>query len=94
MLPDWKGKKIMGKVSKRVRYDDTSTGEGNYNSMRVLERYYYRHQSLDGNCNNSAQDCIGFTLRLLQLSELTELTCLFLHKPVCTYVNLTKVLIG
>ena len=25
--PDWKGEKIMGKVRKRVRYDDKSTGE-------------------------------------------------------------------
>ena len=33
VLPDRKGDKIMDKVSKRVRYYDTSTGEGNYNAM-------------------------------------------------------------
>ena len=38
---------------------------------------YYCHQYLDVDCNNSAQDCIGFTLRLLQLSELIDLTRLF-----------------
>ena len=29
----------MGKVSKRVRYDDTSIGEGNYNAMH--DKYLY-----------------------------------------------------
>ena len=39
VLPDQKGEKLMGKVRKRVRYDDTSTGEGNYNSMH--DKYLY-----------------------------------------------------
>ena len=29
----------MGKVRKRVRYDNTSTGEGNYNDMH--DKYLY-----------------------------------------------------
>ena len=33
MLPNQKSDKIFDRVSKRVRYDDTSTGEGNYNAM-------------------------------------------------------------
>ena len=32
-LPDWNGEKLMGNFSKRVRYDDTNTGKGNYNVM-------------------------------------------------------------
>ena len=39
VLPDWKGEKLMGKFRKRVRYDDTSTGEGNYNSMHDKSLY-------------------------------------------------------
>ena len=39
MLPDCKGEKLMGKVRKRVRYDDTSTGEGNYNAMHDKSLY-------------------------------------------------------
>ena len=39
MLPDRKGEKIMGKVMKRVRYDDTITGEGNYNDMHDKSLY-------------------------------------------------------
>ena len=33
MLPNQKSDKIFDRVSKRVRYDDTSTGEGNYNAV-------------------------------------------------------------
>ena len=33
LLPDQNGEKLMVKVSKRVTYDDTITGELNYNSM-------------------------------------------------------------
>ena len=29
----------MGKVRKRVRYDDKSTGEGNYNAMHNISLY-------------------------------------------------------
>ena len=33
VLPDRKGEKQMGKVRKRARYDNTSTGEDNHNAM-------------------------------------------------------------
>ena len=33
LLPDRKGEKLMGKIRKSFIYDDTSTGEGDYNSM-------------------------------------------------------------
>ena len=39
MLPDRKGEKLIGKVIKRVRYDDTVAGEGNYNSMHGNSLY-------------------------------------------------------
>ena len=39
VLPDCNDKKIMGKVRKRVRYDDTSTGEENYTPMNHKSLY-------------------------------------------------------
>ena len=39
VLPDQKGKKLLGKVRKLVRYDDTITREGNYNSMHDKSLY-------------------------------------------------------
>ena len=39
MLPDWKGEKIMVKAKKRVRYDETITGEGNYNAIHDKSLY-------------------------------------------------------
>ena len=36
----------MGKVRKRVRYDGTSTGEGNFNAMRG--KYLYEVEYTDG----------------------------------------------
>ena len=39
MLTDQKGEKLMGKVRKCVRYDDTSIGEDNYNDMH--DKYLY-----------------------------------------------------
>ena len=41
-----KGEKLIWKASKRVRYDDTSTGEGNYNSMH--DKYLYEVEYSDG----------------------------------------------
>ena len=38
-IPDRKGEKLMGEFSKSVRYDDTSTGEGNYNAMHDKSLY-------------------------------------------------------
>ena len=37
--PDRNGEKLMGKVNKRVRYDDTNTGECNYNAMHDKSLY-------------------------------------------------------
>ena len=39
MLSGRKGGKLIGKVRKRVRYNDTSTGEGNYNAMNDKSLY-------------------------------------------------------
>ena len=39
MLPGWKSEKIIGKFSKRVRYDDKSTGKGNYNVIHYKSLY-------------------------------------------------------
>ena len=39
VLHDQKGERLMVKVSKCVRCDDTSTGEGNYNSMHDKSLY-------------------------------------------------------
>ena len=45
-LPDRKGEKLMGKARKRVRYDDTSTGDGNYNAK--YEKYLCEVEYPDG----------------------------------------------
>ena len=37
MVPDQKGEKLMGELRKRFRYDDTSKGEGSYNTMYEVE---------------------------------------------------------
>ena len=39
MIPDWKGEKLMGIVSKSVIYDDTRTGEGDYIAMHDKSLY-------------------------------------------------------
>ena len=39
MLPDCKVEKLMEKVVKRVRYDDTSTVKGHYNAMHDKSLY-------------------------------------------------------
>ena len=41
VIPDWKGDKLLGNVSKRVRYDDTSTGGGNYIAMHDKSLYEF-----------------------------------------------------
>ena len=46
VLPDQKGDKLMGKVRKRVRYDDPSEGEGDYNSM--YDKSFYEVEYPDG----------------------------------------------
>ena len=39
MLPYRKGEKLMEKVRKRVRYDDSSIGEGTYNAIHDKSLY-------------------------------------------------------
>ena len=39
VITDRNGEKLMGKVSKCVRYDDTSTGKGNYNALHDKSLY-------------------------------------------------------
>ena len=39
VLPDQKDEKLMGKVRKHVRYDETSKVKGNYNTMH--DKYLY-----------------------------------------------------
>ena len=56
MLPDQKGKKLIGKVRKRVIYDETSTGEDNYNSMH--EKYIYAIEYPDGTTQQRADNTI------------------------------------
>ena len=46
VLPYRKGEKLMGKVRQHVRYDDTSTGKGNYNDMH--DNYLYEVEYPDG----------------------------------------------
>ena len=57
MLPDRKGKKLMGEVRKSVRYDDTSTGEGNYNAMH--DKYLYEVEYPDGTIEQLAANIIA-----------------------------------
>ena len=46
MIPDWKDEKLMGKVRKRVRYDEKITGKGNYNAMH--DKFLYEVEYPDG----------------------------------------------
>ena len=39
LIPDQEGEKLMGNFTKRVRYDETSTGKGNYNAMHDKSLY-------------------------------------------------------
>ena len=57
VLPDRKGEKLMGKVRKRVRYDDTSTGEVNYNAMHDNDLYEVKYP--DGTTEQVAADIIS-----------------------------------
>ena len=47
----------MGKVRKRVRYDDTSTGEVNYNAMHDNDLYEVKYP--DGTTEQVAADIIS-----------------------------------
>ena len=57
VLPDWKGEKLMGKVRKRVRYDNTSTGKGNYNAMH--DKSLYEVDYPDGTTEQLAANIIA-----------------------------------
>ena len=57
MLPDWKGDKLIRKARKRVRYDDTSTGEGNYNFMHKNSLYEVEYP--DGTTEQLAANIIA-----------------------------------
>ena len=57
MLPDSKGEKIMGEVSKRVIYDATSTGEGNYNAMH--DKSLYEIEYTDGTMQQPVANIIA-----------------------------------
>ena len=56
VLTYWKGDKIIDKSRKRVRYDDTSTGEGNYNAMH--EKILYGVEYTDGTTEQLADNII------------------------------------
>ena len=51
------GKKLMGKVRKRVRYDDTITGEVSYNAIH--DKYLYEVEYPDGTTEKLAANIIA-----------------------------------
>ena len=57
VLPDRNGEKLMGEVSKRVIYDDTSTGKVNYNSMH--DKYLYEVEYPDVTTEQLAANIIA-----------------------------------
>ena len=57
MIPDRKGEKILGKIRKRVRYDVTSTGKDNYNTMH--DKYLYEVEHPDVTMEQLAANIIG-----------------------------------
>ena len=93
MIPDRKGEKIMGKVRKRVRCDDTSTGEGNYNAMH--EKSLYEVEYYDGTTEKLEDNIIAENILSQVDSEghhyqvLTEVTD---HKNDYSAINKVDVL--
>ena len=57
VLPDRKGEKIMGKVRKRVRYDDTGEKKGNYNATHNKSLYEVEYN--DGTTEELADNIIA-----------------------------------
>ena len=45
-LPNCKGERIMGRVKKRLKYDDSNTSKGNYNTTH--SKYLYKVEYPDG----------------------------------------------
>ena len=90
LLPDRKGEKLMGEVSKFVRYHDTIKGEGNYNAMR--DKSLYKVKYPDGTTEQLADNIIYENMLSQVDSEghhyqvLTEVTD---HKK--DYIDIAKV---
>ena len=76
--PDRKDKKLMGKVRKRVKYDVSSTGEGNYNPMH--DKSLYEVEYTDGTTEQLVANIIAENMMSQVYSEshhhqvLTEVT--------------------
>ena len=56
VIPDRKGEKLMGKVSRCVRYNDTITGKVSYNTMH--DKYLYEFEYPDGTTEKLAANII------------------------------------
>ena len=78
VLPDRKGDKLTGKVSKRVRYDYMSTCKGNYNTIH--DKSLYEVDYPDGTTEQLADNIIAENMMSQVESEgrhyqvLTEVT--------------------
>ena len=87
MLPDRKGGKLIRKVRKRVRYDDTIIGEGNYNAMH--DKSLYEVEYPDGTTKQLAANIIAenmmsqFDSEVHHYQVLTEVTD---HKKDYSYI--------
>ena len=57
VIPDRKGEKLVGKFRKRVKYDDTSSGGGDYNAMH--DNYLYEVEYHDGTTDQLAANIIA-----------------------------------
>ena len=60
VLHYWKGGNIMGKVGKRVRYDEISTSKGNYNDMH--DKYLYEVEYPNGRTEQLAANIMAVLL--------------------------------
>ena len=78
LIPNQKCEKIMGKVKKRDRYDDKSTGKGNYNTMN--DKSLYKVEYTDGTTEQLTANIIAENMMSQVVSEghhyqiLTEVT--------------------
>ena len=55
--PNRRGEKLIEKVRKRIRYYDTSTGEGNYNA--ICDKSLYKIEYPDGNTEQLSVNIIA-----------------------------------
>ena len=91
MLPDWKGEKLMVKVSKCIKYDDINTGEGNYNAMYGYSVYEFNN--CDGTMEQLKDNIIAENILSKVDSEghqykvLTEVTDHNIHDSTITKVD-------